>query len=120
MAVAKAVREGSLLPARGQVCADCGKPAVEYDHRDYAHPLVVVAVCHRCNILRGPGKWVKYLPLRELLRQQESSPARVLSLLGRAGLRPGDLPWSPGFFSSHWSSRVPSDDRTVAFIAAPI
>lgn len=35
------------------LCADCGRAAVMYDHRDYSRPLDVVAVCHSCNLRRG-------------------------------------------------------------------
>lgn len=57
-AVRRAIVRGELPPARACVCVDCGKPATEYDHRDYSRPLDVVPVCHRCNILRGPAdRW---------------------------------------------------------------
>ncbi len=36
-------------------CADCGQPAVEYDHRDYMKPLDVAPVCRACNQARGDG-----------------------------------------------------------------
>ena len=52
---------GLLPPAAGQRCVDCGVPAKFYDHRDYSKPLVVEPVCHRCNILRGPGKYPEAL-----------------------------------------------------------
>ena len=54
-AVARAVRAGRLPRADSLACADCGKPAMDYDHRDYSQPLVVEAVCRPCNKLRGPG-----------------------------------------------------------------
>lgn len=50
-----AVKRGELQAASGQICVDCGAAATEYDHRSYAKPLDVVAVCHRCNITRGPS-----------------------------------------------------------------
>lgn len=53
--VAKAVRSGLLAPIRSLICADCGKPAQHYDHRDYTKPLEVRPVCASCNMLRGPG-----------------------------------------------------------------
>ena len=52
-----AVKNGFLSTLDGSVsCVDCGKPAREYDHRDYARPLDVQPVCSRCNHLRGAGK----------------------------------------------------------------
>lgn len=56
-AVAKAVRHGILPRLNGSIaCADCGKPANSYDHRDYDKPLEVSPVCISCNFLRGPAK----------------------------------------------------------------
>lgn len=53
--VTAAIKKG-LLPHPSQcVCADCGKPARDYDHRDYSKPLAVEPVCRRCNKLRGPA-----------------------------------------------------------------
>jgi DNA-directed RNA polymerase subunit RPC12/RpoP len=54
-AVYKAVQRGDIQPATDYDCADCGKPAIEYDHRDYAKPLDVEPVCRRCNLRRGAG-----------------------------------------------------------------
>jgi len=53
--VQKAIREGRLLKPTNYQCADCGKPATQYDHRDYRKPLDVAPVCRSCNIRRGPG-----------------------------------------------------------------
>lgn len=50
-----AIRRGEVLPAQGQQCSDCGKPATHYDHRDYNQPLAVEPVCHGCNLRRGPA-----------------------------------------------------------------
>ena len=52
-AVAVAVREGRLPRPATLTCADCGKPATCYDHRDYTKPLQVEAVCRSCNNVRG-------------------------------------------------------------------
>lgn len=52
-AVAVAIRNGSLARPADFACVDCGKPAIEYDHRDYSKPLQVDPVCRRCNLLRG-------------------------------------------------------------------
>ncbi len=38
-------------------CADCGEPAAEYDHRDYARALDVEPVCRSCNKQRGTASW---------------------------------------------------------------
>jgi len=56
-AVAKAKKEGILLPLDGSIqCMDCDKPAAHYDHRDYLRPLDVDPVCVRCNFRRGSAK----------------------------------------------------------------
>lgn len=52
-AVQKATRTGALALPSTLACVDCGKPATEYDHRDYAEPLTVDPVCHSCNTKRG-------------------------------------------------------------------
>lgn len=54
-AVKRAIFLGELRPAREFTCTDCPRQATEYDHRDYAHPLIVQPVCTRCNSLRGPA-----------------------------------------------------------------
>lgn len=51
--VAKAIREGRILPASEFKCVDCGAQACDYDHRDYSRRLDVEPVCRRCNITRG-------------------------------------------------------------------
>jgi len=54
--VAVAMFNGDLPKLDGSIpCADCGKPAAEYDHRDYKKPLDVEPVCRHCNQARGPG-----------------------------------------------------------------
>lgn len=53
--VRAAIKAGFLAPVAGQACADCGKPAECYDHRDYSQPLLVVAVCLPCNASRRKG-----------------------------------------------------------------
>ena len=54
-AVKSAIKRGELLLPGFRDCSDCGKPATEYDHRDYTVPLQVEPVCHSCNVLRGAG-----------------------------------------------------------------
>ena len=52
--VAKARKEGLLPHLDGSIaCADCGKPAAVYDHRDYSKPMNVDPVCRSCNRKRG-------------------------------------------------------------------
>lgn len=58
-AVGKAIRKGQLKPPQSLDCADCGKTAEQYDHRDYGRPLDVEPVCRSCNFKRGPAKWLK-------------------------------------------------------------
>lgn len=53
--VRRAIWRGILPTLQGQICADCEAPATEYDHRNYHYPLQVQAVCHACNLKRGPG-----------------------------------------------------------------
>lgn len=53
--IGQLVKSGKLQPATSFSCTDCASPATDYDHRDYTKPIEVVPVCHRCNILRGPG-----------------------------------------------------------------
>lgn len=53
--VAKTVKQGTLAPPSDFDCADCGKPAKNYDHRDYTKPLEVTPVCRSCNGKRGPA-----------------------------------------------------------------
>lgn len=51
--VAKAVRAGALAHPSKLHCSDCGRPAAQYDHRDYTKPLNVAPVCRSCNVMRG-------------------------------------------------------------------
>lgn len=55
-AVQRAMREGRLPRPHTLRCADCGAPAIEYEHRDYNKPLAVEPICRSCNLLRGPAK----------------------------------------------------------------
>ena len=63
------IRAGRIRPAKEFQCVDCGVPAQAYDHRDYSKPLDVQPVCNGCNVRRGPGKWVNFAPMRELVKQ---------------------------------------------------
>ena len=53
--VQAAVKRGDLPHISTQKCADCGKQAAHYDHRDYFLPLNVEPTCHSCNMMRGPA-----------------------------------------------------------------
>jgi len=54
--VSVAIYNGDLPRLDGLIpCEDCGRPAQEYDHRDYKKPLEVSPVCRECNAARGPG-----------------------------------------------------------------
>lgn len=53
--VQRAIRLHELPPVSRFLCVDCGKPAVDYDHRDYLAPLAVEPLCRGCNLRRGPG-----------------------------------------------------------------
>jgi hypothetical protein len=54
-AIKNQIRSGAMRPARECSCVDCGKPATDYDHRDYNKPLEVEPTCRSCNLLRGPA-----------------------------------------------------------------
>lgn len=59
--VRKEINEGRMLKANAYRCMDCGKPAEQYDHRDYGKPLEVEPVCRSCNLRRGPAKSAWYI-----------------------------------------------------------
>lgn len=50
-----AIARGDIPPARKLDCADCGRTAFDYDHRDYAEPLKVDPVCRGSSHRRCPG-----------------------------------------------------------------
>lgn len=53
--VNREIKAGRMKPATEYKCVDCGAQAIGYEHRDYAQPLWVDPICHRCNRLRGPA-----------------------------------------------------------------
>lgn len=53
--VSRARIRGDLPNPSTLKCVDCGAPACQYDHREYAKPLEVDAVCRSCNVRRGPA-----------------------------------------------------------------
>lgn len=65
-AVSHARTMGRLPPPSDYSCADCGKQAVHYDHRDYNKPLDLTPVCSSCNGRRGAA-----IPLTAPLRTSE-------------------------------------------------
>lgn len=68
----EAVKAGKLPHPKTLFCADCGKPATGYDHRDYHKPLDVEPVCTSCNKLRGV---TKDHPFYEILMRNRKSEA---------------------------------------------
>jgi hypothetical protein len=72
--VHRAVRSGQLPPASTLACVDCGDTARDYDHRDYAKPLEVEAVCRPCNRLRGPGANALYVDKAPPRRVEGADP----------------------------------------------
>jgi hypothetical protein len=104
-AIQHAMRDGILPRPRGLPCADCGGPAIEYEHRDYNKPLEVDPICRACNLRRGPAKpiagclhplvlagWAPY--------RQRQNAIRVFQLLG---LDPAPLGSYPGRLTNeHW------------------
>src|SRR3990167_2115906 len=53
--VYQAVQRGWLPRANTQICVDCGKPAHNWDHRDYRKPMQIEPVCRSCNGKRTPA-----------------------------------------------------------------
>lgn len=49
----RAISHGLVPPPEDFKCADCGRGAQAYDHRDYDRPLDVQPVCYSCNLKRG-------------------------------------------------------------------
>ena len=73
--VSRAVQNGDLKKLDGSIpCVDCGKPARDYDHRDYAKPLDVDPVCRSCNSKRGTGA-NKFMDLAECEELKQASRA---------------------------------------------
>lgn len=69
-AVARAIRTGALPRPASFLCVDCGRPAAQYDHRDYTKPLDVQPVCRSCNVMRGHADvWP------ELITHERQAPA---------------------------------------------
>jgi hypothetical protein len=66
--VTKAIVNREIPPAKHCVCVDCGKPARDYDHRDYLRPLAVAPTCKPCNLARGCAFDSKYRPAGEVER----------------------------------------------------
>lgn len=76
-AVAAAVKRGDLPPIKSLACTDCGKPAHDYDHRDYSKPLDVQPVCRSCNRHRGPARPVLTFELPDMGQPAQSCLERA-------------------------------------------
>lgn len=50
-----ALASGRLERATAHKCADCGKQAQAWEHRDYRKPETIQPVCNSCNQIRGPA-----------------------------------------------------------------
>jgi len=73
--VALAVKSKILPELDGTIpCHDCGRPAHEYDHRDYKKPLDVSPVCRACNKHRGRAK---NHPMDEITRKYTGKPIKA-------------------------------------------
>lgn len=76
--VKKAVKDGLLPVLDGSIpCKDCGKPACDYDHREYAKPLEVDPVCRSCNALRGPALEHRAIVIRLPKRFRQAGEANA-------------------------------------------
>lgn len=96
--IAQLVKSGSFLPAKTLLCADCGGPAKEYEHREYLKPLDVVPVCRSCNLRRGPavdvrpfvakhfGISISEIPVFIARRREEANERRYKLLHPRGNL----------------------------------
>lgn len=108
--VARAITAGRLPHPRGLPCADCGGPAIEYEHRDYNAPLAVEPICRRCNLQRGPAR-----PLRGSMHTLVSRGCIPYRLKVRAeqvftlmGLDPAPLAALPEKLTpAHWRELLP-------------
>jgi 5-methylcytosine-specific restriction endonuclease McrA len=60
-AVRYAVKTGKMPSARNFHCADCGRKATAYDHRNYRKAFDVDPVCKSCNRKRGSAEplWLR-------------------------------------------------------------
>jgi hypothetical protein len=53
--LAKAIREGKIVPAKVCQISGCSNPKVEAHHHDYARPLEVLWLCRGCHSRRHHG-----------------------------------------------------------------
>jgi hypothetical protein len=63
-AIEREIRKGRIKRPQEFSCADCGRDAEVYDHREYLKPLSVDPVCKKCNFRRGSAVDVKELVAR--------------------------------------------------------
>jgi hypothetical protein len=112
--VARAIKSGLLRAASEFACSDCGKPAQQYDHRDYNKPLNVDPVCRSCNQLRGPAMPVHgyFRHMFETRHTEYGSRKRMKQLLSVVGIEADltDLPGRVRF--KHW---LPYKDALLAW-----
>ena len=76
-AIRARVVRGDLERPTTLLCADCGKQAREYDHRNYLRPFEVVPVCRSCNLKRGPAEDVKEFVAARLGVSVDALPKRM-------------------------------------------
>lgn len=107
--VKAAISDGILLPATAHCCDDCGKPATEYDHRDYNQTLVVSPVCRSCNLKRGPavpvhGSLEQIISGGRVPYRRRRDAQMLLALLGGDASIACDLPAL--LTLEHWKRRI--------------
>jgi len=68
--VRSAINRGFLydLKGSGTPCVDCGKPATDWEHRDYAKPLDVDPCCKSCNLRRKTASYPNFFPKQQRIR----------------------------------------------------
>lgn len=108
--VAAAIKKGELRRPNEFDCVDCGKPAQQYDHRDYNFPLKVEPVCRSCNLKRGPaiprvGHIEKKLSLGFVPYRLKFRVHQLFTRLGRDTQCLADLP--AVLTLSHWKAIWP-------------
>lgn len=79
-AVRAAVVRGDLPPQATLACIDCNREAEEYDHRSLAEgdELMVVPVCHSCNVRRYRAYLPEIPPYRVLVKKYGRDWARSI------------------------------------------
>jgi hypothetical protein len=117
VAVSKAVKAGILPAVRTCACTDCGRPATEYEHRDYNKPIDVVPVCKPCNAKRGPA-----IPLHGSIQKMVgfgfvpyANKAHVAQMFAGLGMDAGPLDHLPKRLThAAWVELLPAFDALDA------